>query len=90
MSFTRKIMKLSIRPKWVAMEVARMLYNIGKYGSGYLKGPKGAASLLGLCGPYLAPPFKQFKELEVISNNFKVIQSNIEKIGLSGHTQQYI
>ncbi|MCM4167484.1 4-hydroxy-tetrahydrodipicolinate synthase [Arenibacter antarcticus] len=74
------------------MEVARMLYNIGKYGSSYLKGLKGAASLLGLCSPYLAPPFKQFKELEmeVISNNLKEIQSNIEKLGLSGHTQKYI
>ena len=74
------------------MEVARMLYNIGKYGSSYLKGLKGAASLLALCSPYLAPPFKQFKELEmeIIANNLKVIQTNIEKIGLSGHPKQFI
>ena len=68
------------------MEVSRMLYNLGKYGSSYLKGLKGAASLLGLCGPYLAPPFKQFEEveMEIIFNNLSVIQSNIEKIGLNG------
>ena len=74
------------------MEVARMLYNLGKYGSSYLKGLKGAASLLGLCGPYLAPPFKHFEELEmdIISNNLKIIQANIEKIGLSGNSKQYV
>ena len=74
------------------MEVARMLYNLGKYGSSYLKGLKGAASLLGLCSPYLASPFKHFEELEmdIISNNLKIIQANIEKIGLSGNSKQYV
>ncbi|MEG3655833.1 dihydrodipicolinate synthase family protein [Arenibacter palladensis] len=74
------------------MEVARMLYNVGKYGSSYLKGLKGAASLLGLCSPNLSPPFKQFKELEmeVIANNLKVVQTNLEKMGLSGHHKQSV
>ena len=69
------------------MEVARMLYNVGKYGSSYLKGLKGAASLLNLCDPYLAPPLKQFRpmEMEMIANNLKIVQTNIEQIGLSGH-----
>ncbi|MCM4162671.1 MULTISPECIES: dihydrodipicolinate synthase family protein [unclassified Arenibacter] len=73
------------------MEVARMLYNVGKYGSSYLKGLKGAASLLGLCRPYLAPPLKQFKhlEMEIIGKNLKAIQTNIEEIGLSSFTKQY-
>ncbi|RTE55387.1 dihydrodipicolinate synthase family protein [Arenibacter aquaticus] len=74
------------------MEVARMLYNIGKYGSSYLKGLKGAASLLGLCNPYLAPPFKHFKEaeMETISKNLDTIKINMEKIGLSGNTEHYV
>jgi 4-hydroxy-tetrahydrodipicolinate synthase len=74
------------------MEVAAMLYHVGKYGSSYLKGLKGAASLLGLCSPYLAPPLKQFKEMEMerIGTNLKIVQTNIEKMGLSGHTKQYI
>lgn len=63
------------------MEVAKMLYNVGNYSSSYLKGLKGAATLLGLCGPHLASPLKHFREeeMEIISNNLEVILANIGK-----------
>jgi 4-hydroxy-tetrahydrodipicolinate synthase len=40
------------------------LYNIGRYGSSYIKGIKTALSLKGICGETLAQPFNRFLEPE--------------------------
>jgi 4-hydroxy-tetrahydrodipicolinate synthase len=66
------------------LEIATLLYTIGKYNSSYLKGLKGAASLLGICNNYLASPLKPFleKEMEQISNNLGSIQSHLKNLSL--------
>lgn len=46
------------------MEVSTSLYNIGKYGSSYLKGVKCALSLMGICGDYMAYPYRRFRAEE--------------------------
>ena len=66
------------------LEIATLLYTIGKYNSSYLKGLKGAASLLGLCNNYLASPLKPFLEKEMlqISENLERIKSHLDEIPL--------
>ena len=66
------------------LEIATLLYTVGKYNSSYLKGLKGAASLLGLCNNYLASPLKPFLEKEMlqISENLERIKSHLDEIPL--------
>ena len=66
------------------LEIATLLYTIGKYNSSYLKGLKGAASLLGICSNYLASPLKPFleKEMGQISDNLENIQSHLKNLTL--------
>jgi len=66
------------------LEIATLLYRIGKYSSSYLKGLKGTASLLGICNNCLASPLKPFleKEMTQISNNLESIQSHLKSLGL--------
>ncbi|MFK7923726.1 MAG: dihydrodipicolinate synthase family protein [Bacteroidia bacterium] len=66
------------------LEIASLLYTVGKYNSSYLKGLKGAASLLGICGNYLAPPLRPFreKEMDTITSNLKRIQSHLAELAL--------
>lgn len=44
--------------------VASAVYGIGRHGSSPLKGLKGALSLKGLCGDFMAEPFHRFREEE--------------------------
>lgn len=64
------------------LEIASLLYTVGKYNSSYLKGLKGAASLLGICANHLAPPLRPFrqKEMLTISSNLKRIQSHLAEL----------
>jgi 4-hydroxy-tetrahydrodipicolinate synthase len=47
------------------MEISAKIYALGTYGSSYLKGLKGALSLLGLCPNFLASPYKAFEKEEM-------------------------
>lgn len=42
------------------MQISRLIYTQGKYGSSYLKGVKCALGVLGICSDYLASPFSKF------------------------------
>ncbi len=46
------------------LQVCTSLYNIGHYGSSYLKGLKCALSVLGICNDFMAEPFHRFREAE--------------------------
>lgn len=46
------------------MQVCTSLYNVGKYGSSYLKGVKCALSLLGICDDYVTYPYRRFLSAE--------------------------
>ncbi|KAB7530397.1 dihydrodipicolinate synthase family protein [Flagellimonas olearia] len=63
------------------LEISSLIYNVGKYNSSYLKGLKGTASLLDICGNYLAPPLKPFlkREMDQLANNLVKIRKNLHK-----------
>jgi 4-hydroxy-tetrahydrodipicolinate synthase len=42
------------------LSISRSIYNVGKYGSSYLKGVKCVLSLLGICSDFMAEPFFHF------------------------------
>ena len=44
------------------MQISSTIYNIGSYGSSYLKGVKAGLSVLGICSDVLAMPFNKFDE----------------------------
>ena len=46
------------------LKISTSLYNIGQYGSSYLKGLKCALSLMGICNDFMAEPFHRFRETE--------------------------
>lgn len=46
------------------MKISTTVYNVGRYGSSYLKGLKCALSILGICSDFMAEPFRKFKEPE--------------------------
>ena len=42
------------------MQISNTIYRVGKYESSYLKGLKCAVSLVGICGDFMAEPFRPF------------------------------
>ena len=46
------------------MQISATIYNVGNFGSSYLKGLKCALSVLGLCSDFMAEPFHRFNEPE--------------------------
>ncbi|MFW5774161.1 MAG: dihydrodipicolinate synthase family protein, partial [Tangfeifania sp.] len=46
------------------MQISTTIYNVGNFGSSYLKGLKCALSVLGLCSDFMAEPFHRFNEPE--------------------------
>ena len=42
------------------MQISASIYNVGSYGSSYLKGVKSGLSVLGICNDFLAAPFNKF------------------------------
>jgi 4-hydroxy-tetrahydrodipicolinate synthase len=59
------------------MQISATIYNVGNYGSSYLKGVKCALSVLGICNGFLAAPFNQFG-----SEQTQIIQRAIEELSL--------
>ncbi|WP_346854653.1 dihydrodipicolinate synthase family protein [uncultured Draconibacterium sp.] len=46
------------------MQISTSIYNVGSYGSSYLKGLKCALSVKGICNDFMAEPFHRFKQEE--------------------------
>jgi len=46
------------------MQISSTIYNVGSFGSSYLKGLKCALSVLGICSDFMAEPFHRFNEPE--------------------------
>lgn len=46
------------------MQISTTIYNVGSFGSSYLKGLKCALSLMGVCNDFMAEPFHRFNEPE--------------------------
>lgn len=46
------------------MQISASIYNVGRYGSSYLKGLKCALSVNGICSDFMAEPFHRFKSTE--------------------------
>ncbi len=46
------------------MQISTTIYNVGNFGSSYLKGLKCALSVMGLCSDFMAEPFHRFNEPE--------------------------
>ncbi|MGQ8337453.1 dihydrodipicolinate synthase family protein [Sunxiuqinia sp. A32] len=46
------------------MQISTSIYNIGHYGSSYLKGLKCALSVKGICDDFMAEPFHRFRKEE--------------------------
>jgi len=56
------------------MQVCTTVYNVGSYGSSYLKGVKTALSVMGICSDFIAMPFNKFeneyrREIELVVSN---------------------
>jgi 4-hydroxy-tetrahydrodipicolinate synthase len=64
------------------MQVSTTIYNIGSYGSSFLKGVKCSLSILGICSDFLAAPFNSFdtehrKKIEKAIDELQIINVNI-------------
>jgi 4-hydroxy-tetrahydrodipicolinate synthase len=59
------------------MQISSTIYNVGSYGSSYLKGVKCALSVLGICSDFLASPFNKFD-----GEHRRKIEGAIESLGL--------
>jgi len=46
------------------IQISSAIYNVGHYGSSYLKGLKCALSVMGICNDFMTEPFRKFKEPE--------------------------
>lgn len=46
------------------MQISSSIYNVGHYGSRYLKGLKCALSVMGFCSDFMAEPFHRYKQPE--------------------------
>lgn len=46
------------------MQISTTIYNVGNYGSSYLKGLKCALSVMGICNDFMAEPFNRFNAPE--------------------------
>lgn len=63
----------------IVMQISTKMYSLGQFGSSYLKGIKGALSLLGICSDYMASPLHRFreKEREILAEQLKEIQQQL-------------
>jgi 4-hydroxy-tetrahydrodipicolinate synthase len=46
------------------MQISMTIYNVGNYGSSYLKGLKCALSVMGICSDFMSEPFHRFNKPE--------------------------
>lgn len=63
------------------MQISTTIYNVGKYGSSYLKGVKCALSLLGICDDYLAYPYQKFRAKERAEIRAALENLGVETVG---------
>jgi dihydrodipicolinate synthase/N-acetylneuraminate lyase len=59
------------------MQISTTIYNVGRYGSSYLKGLKCALSVMGICNDFMAEPFHRFnpperKKIEEALNSLEI------------------
>ena len=68
--------------QYLVMEISTKIYNLGSFGSSYLKGMKAGLSALGIIDAHIAPPFQKFdeKEMNAIIKNIKDIEAQIAKV----------
>ncbi len=59
------------------MQISNAIYQVGRYGSSYLKGLKCTLSCLGICSDFLAEPFHRFRSTER-----DVIRRRLEELGI--------
>ncbi len=64
------------------MHLSTTIYNVGQYGSSYLKGLKCALSCIGICSDFMAEPFHRFRRTE-----HDVIQKYIKELGITQNGQ---
>lgn len=62
------------------IQISSTIYNVGHYGSSYLKGLKCALSIMGICNDYMAEPFHRFKEPERIKINQLLEELNYREL----------
>ena len=62
-SVNRDFEKINILQQKV-MQISTTIYNVGNFGSSYLKGLKCALSVMGLCSDFMAEPFRRFNAPE--------------------------
>lgn len=59
----RDVEKVNVLQK-VVMQISTTVYRVGPHDSSYLKGLKCAVSLMGICGDFMAEPFRAFGPTE--------------------------
>ncbi|WP_372772661.1 dihydrodipicolinate synthase family protein [Mangrovibacterium sp.] len=64
---------LELRGK--VLQISTTIYNVGRFGSSYLKGLKCALSVMGICSDFMAEPFHRFNEPER-----KLIEEALDKL----------
>ncbi|HBL76791.1 MAG: dihydrodipicolinate synthase family protein [Bacteroidetes bacterium GWF2_42_66] len=62
------------------MQVSTTIYNVGHYGSSYMKGLKCALSVMGICSDFMAEPFHRFKEPERLKIEQLLDQLNYKEL----------
>ena len=62
-SVSRDFKKITLLQQKV-MQISTSIYNVGHFGSSYLKGLKCALSIMGICNDFMAEPFRRYKQPE--------------------------
>jgi len=78
-SVTRDFEKISLL-RGKVLQICSSVYNVGHFGSSYLKGLKCALSIQGICSDFMAEPFHRFKENE--RAKIKEALSNLDLTGI--------
>ncbi len=78
-SLNRDFEKISLLRSKV-LQICSSVYNVGHFGSSYLKGLKCALSIQGICSDFMAEPFHRFKENE--RAKIKEALSNLDLTGI--------
>ena len=73
-SMARDLEKVNALQK-IVMQISTTVYRVGPHDSSYLKGLKCAVSLLGICGDFMAEPFRAFgpQEREKVNKHLQAL-----------------
>ena len=65
------------------LSISSAVYNVGQYGSSYLKGVKCVLGLLGICSDILAEPFQHFlpREREIVRKSVEALDLGVNLKG---------